>query len=97
MVSSAPAIALMTVGTMTGFERVTRDRNPVAPADQSKPRMRCASTVVWKSAASDGRKRKVRSIPKANFSGMPSRWKATPKSDGAMAKAIGKPMVAIVR
>ena len=47
--------------------------------------------VDWKSAASDGRNRKVRSIPKANFSGTPSRAKATPKSDGAMEKATGKP------
>ena len=31
MVSSAPAIALTTVGTSTGVERRTRDRNPACP------------------------------------------------------------------
>ena len=55
MVSSAPAIALTTVGTITGVDRRARDGKPLDPADQSKPRMRCASTVVWKSAASRAR------------------------------------------
>ena len=38
-------------------------RTPVAPSVQSKPRIRWASAVVWRSAASDGRNRNVRSIP----------------------------------